>query len=68
MDNRTHPPNSGRWLRIERVAAGLKIKDVAARMGRSPGMVSQYERQAIVAQSVVDAYLEAVMDLTRSES
>ncbi len=51
---------TGLELKVKRVAADVKLNDLAARMGRSRATVWHYERQASVAEATVREYLDAL--------
>lgn len=50
----------GLTLKLERVARRLLVKDVAARMGVSPGRVSRIEAQASVTDAMIRRYRAAL--------
>lgn len=53
-------PTSGLDLRLERVAARVKLKDLAARMQRDRRTVARYEGLAVVDADVVAEYREGL--------
>jgi DNA/RNA-binding domain of Phe-tRNA-synthetase-like protein len=51
---------SGLELRLERVAARVRLKDLAARMDRHRATVARYEELAVVDGEIVQAYRDAL--------
>lgn len=53
-------PTSGLDLRLERVAARVKLIDLSARMAKDRRTVARYEGLAVVPPEIVDEYRESL--------
>ena len=54
---------SGPQLRIQRLNAGIKVGDLAARMGISRTRIPQIEGSAVVSETLATRYLTALVEL-----
>lgn len=55
---------TGMDLRLERTAARVKLKDIAARLRRDPATINRWEIAAVVDPDRVAAYRAALASLT----
>jgi hypothetical protein len=58
----TSEPLTGMALELRRVAARVKVKDVARAMGITPSRVSRIEDQPTVTDRLARRYLEALAE------
>ncbi len=54
---------TGPQLRTQRITAGIKVADLAARMGISRTRIPQIEGSAAVTETMVTRYLTALVEL-----
>lgn len=54
----------GKTLKLKRIDADVKAKDVAQAMGVTPGRVSAIENSRVLTEQTVDQYLRALATLT----
>ena len=55
---------TGMELRLKRVAADVKAREIAETMGVSPQAVSHWERSRLVSENVGERYLAALATIT----
>jgi hypothetical protein len=61
-------PTSGKDLRLMRVAADVRLMDLAARMGIKPSGVNAIEVRRIVTDKARDRYVTALATFATSET